>query len=308
MKAIRRIAVVLLLLSTILTACAQNTSTPTIPFDTAIAATMAEMQTQQAFASTITPYVPPTETPIPPTFTPSPTLALPTFTPTRVTATPSEVYCVSGYTSPNIPNNTSMKGGSSFTKTFILTNGGQAAWGGDFKAVFVSGEQMNATDVLLDRVVMPGDSIEVSFNLTAPTPAGDHRANFMLETDKGYKFGIGPNCDRPFFVLIRTTGLFQVTSAIVKANPGSYIGTCPATINLSAMITANGVGTVLYVFKTDNGNSQTYQMDFTGAGTITSSEIPWKVTETTDLSVRIYINKPNNQDFKAITIPITCTP
>jgi hypothetical protein len=48
-----------------------------------------------------------------------------------------------------------MKGGSTFTKTFILTNGGQAAWGADFKARFVSGEAMGATDVLLDRVVQP---------------------------------------------------------------------------------------------------------------------------------------------------------
>jgi hypothetical protein len=130
----------------------------------------------------------------------------------------------------------------------------------------------------------------------------------MIETDKGYKFGIGPNCDRPFFVLIRTTGLFQVTSAIVKANPGSYIGTCPATINLSAIITANGVGTVTYVFKADNGHSETYQMNFTSSGTVTSSEIPWKVTDTTDLRVNIYVDNPNHQDFKSITIPITCTP
>jgi hypothetical protein len=66
MKTIKRSVVVLLLLSTILTACVQNNATPTISFDTAIANTLAVMQTEQAIASTITPYVPPTETPIPP--------------------------------------------------------------------------------------------------------------------------------------------------------------------------------------------------------------------------------------------------
>lgn len=308
MKTITRITVTLFLISIFLTACAQS-ATPTVSFETVVANTMAVMQTQQAILSTITPYVvPPTDTPIPPTLTPSPTSAEPTATATKVTPTPSESFCISTYTNVNYPNNSSMKGGTAFTKTWNLTNGGSAAWGADFKLVLVSGDSMNATDVLLNHVVLPGNSIDVSVPLVSPVSEGDHRANFMLETDGGYKFGIGPNCDRPVSVLIRTSGVFQVTSAQVKPDVGSYIGPCPATINLAAVITANGVGTVTYVFRSNGWQSDTYQLDFSGSGTLTSSEIEYKVTKSVDLKIHLYVDQPNHQDFSSIVIPITCTP
>lgn len=308
MKKINASVVLLLLISVLLTACAP-TAAATPSFETVVAGTMSVIQTQQAIISTITPYVPPTETAIPPTMTASPTTppnAVVTIT--QVSATPSQAYCISTFSNVNVPNNTAMKGGSSFTKTWSLTNGGSASWGSDFKLVFVSGDSMNAVDVPLGRTVNPGSSINVSANLIAPTAAGDHRANFMLVTDKGEKFGIGPNCDRPFYLMITTSGLFQVTAASVSADPSSYTGACPVTINLTASISANGVGTTTYVFRTSQGNSDTYQIDFTGSGTATGKTIPIEVTGSTTLEAHIYISEPNHQDFGTISIPITCTP
>jgi len=307
MRVIFKIVTVLVLLSTFLTACAQNTQ-PTMQFETLVANTVAAMQTQQAFVSTITPYVPPTETPIPPTFTPTFTSSAPIFTPTRVTPTPSQSYCISSFSNVNVPNNTLMKGGSTFIKTWTLTNGGSAEWGADFKVIYVSGESMSASVVPLDRVVLPGSSIEVSVELIAPTQSGDHQGNFMLLTDRGEKFGIGSNCDRPFWVLIRTKGLFSVTAAKVNASPASYTGVCPVTIYLSATITATGPGIVTYVFKTSTGRSETYQMEFVAAATKTSPEIPWVVKDSMNLEVNLYIDDPNHQDFKPYTFSIACTP
>jgi hypothetical protein len=309
MKMIFKAVTAMVLLSTLITACTQNTQlTPTESFETQVAKTVAVMQTQQAFVSTITPFVPPTETPIPPTLTPTLTALAPSLTPTWVTPTPSQSYCISTFSNVNVPNNTVMKGGTDFIKTWTLTNGGSAAWGADFKVIFVSGESMSASVVPLDQVVLPGSSVDVSVDLIAPINEGDHQGNFMIQTDHGEKFGVGSNCDRPFWVLIRTKGLFTVTAAKVNASPASYTGACPATINLSTSITANGVGTVTYLFVTSTGKSQTYQLEFGSATTITSNEIPWVVKDSMNLEVHIYVDDPNHQDFKTYTIPITCTP
>ncbi len=307
MKKLARLISVVLMYGTLLTACLPTASS-TPSFGTVVAQTQAAMRTQLAIVSTITPFVPPTETPILPTFTPSPTNSAPTATPTAVTPTPAQAYCISSFSNVNIPNNTSMKGGSSFTKTWKLVNGGNFAWAADFKVVFVGGDSMNASPVELGRSVNPGSSINVSVDLIAPVASGDHQANFMLVTNKGDKFGIGPNCDRPFWVLINSSGLFKVTDAKVIADPSSYSGACPVTLQLTAVITANGVGTVTYVFRTSDGNTDTYAMDFADSGTITSKAIKWEVNSTTDLQVHIYISEPNHQDFGTITIPIVCTP
>lgn len=307
MRKIAKLISVVLLVGTLLTACVPaSSSTPS--FEAAVAETMAAMQTQKAVLSTITPLVPPTETAVLPTFTQEPTSAGPLATATSFTPTPTEAYCIASYTNVNVANNTSMKGGSTFTKTWNLVNGGNAAWGSDFKLMFVSGDSMNASPVELGRIVNPGSSINVSVELTAPVAAGDHQANFMLVTNKGEKFGIGSNCDRPFWVLINSSGLFKVTEAKVTANPSTYNGACPVTIKLAAVITANGVGTVNYVFRTSDGSSDTLTMDFTGSATTTSKQIDWVVNSTTDLQVHIYVSEPNHQDFGTITIPVVCTP
>jgi len=302
-----RLISVVLVFGTLMTACVP-TASPTPSFETVVAQTQAAMQTQLAIVSTITPYVPPTETPILPTFTPSPTTSVPTTTPTAVTPTPAQAYCISNFSNVNVPNKTQMKGGQNFTKTWTLTNGGSASWTTDFKVIYVSGDSMNASAVNLDRVVDPGTSINVSVDLISPTNDGEHQANFMILTDKGETFGIGSNCDRPFWVLIRTSGLFQVTSASLTADPGSYIGTCPTTLYLKASITSNGAGTVTYTIRSDSKQSNTYEMVFTAAGTKTQLDIPWKVKESTDLELRIYIAEPNHQIFDAVTIPVSCTP
>lgn len=309
MKSILKAASILLLISIFLTACAQDAQ-PTQQFEALVASTVAVMQTQEALMASITLIAPATETPIPPTFTPTLVQPTPTrtrVTPTRVTPTPSQSYCISTYTNVNVPNNSVFKGGETFTKKWILTNGGSAVWTTDFKLISVNGDSMNASPVSLERVIYPGKTVEVSVDLMAPIQAGNHQANFMLLTDRGEKFGIGPNCDRSLGVLICTKNLFSVTSAVVHASPASYTGACPTTINLTTSIAANGTGTVTYVIITSTGRSETYQMDFNGSKTITSSQIPWKVTSSMDLKVHIYVDIPNHQDFKEITIPITCT-
>lgn len=207
-----------------------------------------------------------------------------------------------------VPDNSVYKPGDTFTKIWQLTNGGSATWSSDFKLVFVNGDLMGATTVTLGHTVAPNQTVDVSVNLVAPATDGTYQGNFMLQTNSGNSFGFGAAADQAFWVKIIVRHNFQVTAATVNASPSTYTGACPANISLSASITSTGAGTVTYYFVTSAGNSSTSSITFGNAEIITSTAISWPVTSSGSLTVHVYIDAPNHQDFSPITIPVTCTP
>jgi hypothetical protein len=226
---------------------------------------------------------------------------------TAPTATSQPAYLITDVEDVTVPDNTDFKPGETFTKTWRLTNGGEATWGADFKLVYISGDQMGASSVTLGRSVAPNNSIDVSVNLTAPGKEGTYQGNFMIQTNSGLNFGIGAGSTSTFWVKIIVKNVFQVTSATVNASPTTFTGTCPGTISLTASITSAAAGTVTYYFVTSTGNSSTYSITFTSAGTSTTDAISWPVNDKTgSLIVHVYVDTPNHQDFPNITIPVQC--
>jgi hypothetical protein len=167
---------------------------------------------------------------------------------------------------------------------------------------------MGATSVALGRSVAPNQTIDISVALVAPATDGSYTGNFMLQTNKGNSFGFGTTAASPFWVKIIVQHFFQVTTASVTAAPASYSGTCPGSVNLSATITSSSAGTVTYYFVTSAGNSSTYTMTFSAAGSLTSTAITWPVVGPNALTVHVYIETPNHQDFSEVTVPVTCSP
>lgn len=265
---------------------------------TALAANATTVATEQATAPTAASL---------PTFTPA---SLPQATTAAIvmpTATSLPAYRVTNVQDITVPDNTVFKPGETFTKTWRLTNGGGTTWSPDFKLIFYSGDQMGATAVTLGRSVVPNDTVDISVNLTAPSTPGTYQGNFMMQTSSSNLFGIGPAANNAFWVKIAVQTFFQVTGATVTASPASFSGSCPGTVNLTATITATGAGTVTYHFVTSTGNSSTYSMSFSKAATSTSDTVSWPVTSSTPLTVHIFIDSPNHQDFPEITIPVTCS-
>ena len=106
-----------------------------------------------------------------------------------------------------IPDDTIMQPGQSFTKTWRLVNNGTCKWTRLYAVVFFSGNPMGAQQThYLNAEVLPGQSIDVSVEFIAPFESGTYQSNWMLQSQAGEFFGLGPNGDAPFWVRIQVVG------------------------------------------------------------------------------------------------------
>lgn len=159
--------------------------------------------------------VPPTQvqpTVVPPTAVPPtavPATSVPTAVPTVVvstpvaTATPVPCYQITFVSDVSIPDGTKIPGGNSFTKTWRLKNTGSCTWDNRFDVAFVKGTQLSAQKVYdLNTVVKPGETVDISIDMTAPTTNGEYKSEWQLLNPNGEAFGIGEKSNRTFFALI----------------------------------------------------------------------------------------------------------
>lgn len=103
-----------------------------------------------------------------------------------------------------IPDGTTLNPNEVFSKTWRLVNSGSCAWTRDYAVVWFSGEPMGNTNMqqfLLDEV-RPGQSVDVTVDMTAPGQAGSYQSNWKLRDPKGNLFGLGPAGNSPFWVQI----------------------------------------------------------------------------------------------------------
>ncbi len=140
----------------------------------------------------------------------SPTSPFPTFpvtvaSPTHVAITPCNAATF--VRDVTIADGTSLDPGEDFTKTWRLQNVGTCSWTHDYSIVFVSGARMQApSSVSLDANVNPGQSIDLSVDMTAPSANGSYQGNWKLRTGSGVLFGIGGRAQDPFWVNIDVAG------------------------------------------------------------------------------------------------------
>lgn len=138
----------------------------------------------------------PTITPVPqviPTWTPIPT-ATPEPTPTAVAAiTSTDCRLGSAFVSDvTIPDNTKVKAGQEFTKTWQLRNTGSCPWGDGYFLVFAGKERMSAPDRVPVPATAPGGTAEISVTFTAPAEVGSHRSDWQMwvsNSEQGERFG-----------------------------------------------------------------------------------------------------------------------
>lgn len=102
-----------------------------------------------------------------------------------------------------VPDDTVIPAGETFTKTWQLLNNGTCSWGAGYTLVFVGGEQMGSPEITpLGQLVAPGETIELSVRLVAPSEPGNYRGEWKLRNANGVLFGIGVEADDPFWVQI----------------------------------------------------------------------------------------------------------
>src|SRR5512138_3903435 len=90
------------------------------------------------------------------------------------------------------PDGSAFAAGAAFTKTWRLSNIGTCTWTTAYNLVWTGGDALGAPNaVKLPNDVPPGQTLDLSVNLTAPTASGHYKALFKLSNAAGAQFGIG---------------------------------------------------------------------------------------------------------------------
>jgi uncharacterized protein YkwD len=230
---IKRLFIVPILLALTLSACSGRGAAPTTPAVTDTLPPTATVATTAAPAITETATVPPvTGTPATPT---SGTVA-----PTNPPDCTNSASFVADVT---IPDNSNIAPGTLFTKTWRIANKGTCVWGPTYKLVYYSEERMGAPDSTSIPITYPGQTSDISINLTSPTSTGKHQANFVIKNSAGAIVKIGDD-SRLWTVINVTIGGAAPTSAVTAtatsgANTSSTL--VPATLP-AATVPAATVG------------------------------------------------------------------
>ncbi len=218
-----RLFIPLLILAGLLTGCGlpaqppAAAGTPSLPAYQTVAVMLSETaQTNVTPQSTASP-IPTLET-----VTPQPSSSS-TVTPTSVSATPvpdtsgtPETLCNLAQAGipidVTIPDDTTMQPGQQFTKTWRLVNAGSCAWTREYALVWFSGDTLGSRrEELLRSEVRPGETVELSVDMTAPEQGGVYQSNWKLRNPAGGLFGIGPGGNAPFWVRIQVPVSATVT-------------------------------------------------------------------------------------------------
>jgi len=79
--------------------------------------------------------------------------------------------------------------GQSFQKTWRVLNSGDCAWPPGTVLVFVDGDQLTAPDQVEVEPLAPGETLDISVNMRAPSANGSYAATWQLQTANGEAFG-----------------------------------------------------------------------------------------------------------------------
>ena len=229
-----------------------------------------------------------------------------------------------------VPDNTVIAPGEAFVKTWKLQNAGTSTWTTSYSLAFISGEQMGSvSSVPLPQPVAPGQQIDISVDLVAPTNTGTYQGYWKMKNASGQLF------DDSVYVLIavgsgaatatRATGT-QVATSTSTGVPSNLIsnltmtvdedtvtGGCPHVFNYAANFTVNQGATLTYGLEafsetpgftfnlpspqTSTFNPETYSLSFPLE--FTSSGVGW---------VRFHITSPVDVVSNQASFNLTCNP
>ena len=217
----------------------ESTEPPVSYIRTAAAETI-QAQITNISGDPVTAYTPPIQTAIP--SNPTQTIeTIITHTPplatTQSPSTPAPCNVAKFVKDVTVPDNTKLKPEESFVKTWRLRNAGSCTWTAGYALIFEGDNILNApaSVQLTTGSVVPGQEIDVSVNLQAPSIGGIYRQYFKLIDEKGNHFGLG-NGEKPFWVQIKVvlpSGItFDFLSTADQADWKSGIGN-DLTIDLS---------------------------------------------------------------------------
>lgn len=161
---------------------------------------------------------------------PSPTVTgtppTPTITPTPGAVTPPPASCdrAQFISDVTIPDGTVFNPNAPFIKTWRIKNVGTCTWTTSYSLIFASGDQMGGpASAALPNSVVPGQTVDLTINLTAPSSAGSYRGYWRFKNASGIPFGIGTGGTKSWWVDIQVTG--PTATPTVSPTPGGPTAT-----------------------------------------------------------------------------------
>lgn len=127
----------------------------------------------------------------------------------------------------NYPDNSILAAGEEFTKTWRLKNTGLCTWNSNYSIVFDRGDSLGgpASSALTTGSVAPGETVDISVELTAPDTPGTYQGYWKLRNQAGQKFGLGEDGDKDFWVKIKVEPEGGLTyDFIVQAKSANWVG------------------------------------------------------------------------------------
>lgn len=254
-----------------------------------------------------------------PTFTPVPTFdATTTLTPeTSITNTPASVSnpgCVTSasLTGENPPDGTLFKPGEYFYKTWTFLNTGTCIWNQSYSLVFSDGDLMGGLiSYPLPEDVPPGNTINISIYLQAPTTEGTAMGYWRFKTPWDTYFGVGPQ-NGTFYVQIGVSekpryGITNVEQTLVR-NPATG---CPTNVRFTvyAKVIASGPVEFSYYWDQSDGNESAIKSyKFKEAGSVTF-EREWTIHKGDSPNprwIQFVLTGSQAQDFGKVVITHDC--
>jgi hypothetical protein len=205
-----------------------------------------------------------------PTVPPPPQAATPTPT-TNPAACSDAVTFVSDVT---IPDNTVVGSGEAFTKTWKVKNAGNCTWDSAYKLVFIRGEQMGGTSPadVISSSVQPGNEMDLSVKLNAPSTNGSHWGVWQIYNDAGKPVLKADGKPQELSVVINITNGRGGNVVSVRGWSYTFTGTkCSNAVQyeITASINTDGPVNVKYTWSVTNGVlsviSQNYVFDSAGS-------------------------------------------
>jgi hypothetical protein len=127
-----------------------------------------------------------------------------------------------------IPDGTNFAPGTAFRKTWRLKNIGTCPWTTGYSLVFDSGDRFGApASVNFPITVNPGQTVDLSVDMTAPSTAGHYFSYWRLRNASGVIFGIGSTAKKAFWAEINvgsSSGGFDFTANAASATWTSGAG------------------------------------------------------------------------------------
>ena len=217
-----------------------------------------------------------------------------------------------------VPDGTDFNPGDTFTKVWKLRNSGTNTWTPEYGLAFSTGEQMSAPDAVpINGNVAPGETVDVSVNMTAPQAGGNYLGYWKMRDPAGelFEYAVYVQIEVVGDVPAETSapkpsGSGSVTNASIQVDDAAP-SDCPHTFTFTASFTLDEPATVTYRME---AGSDTPGFTYNLPGELTGSFDAGKhsviyylqIQDSVNGWAQFHILSPNDKISKSASFSLSC--